>query len=142
MISDCIYSIDFTTTNCETLSISSDDFENLYIANINDVGDEVPYVSSNSQKESLLANFFMIKILNGDYCANEGFIQRIYEKQDIASITLKFTNGRSQNFELPKKRVVMDGILKNKFQHSHFQEDDLCIIISDKNIKFKNNLFI
>lgn len=142
MINDCIYSIDLTTTNREVLSISSDDFEKMYISNIDDTGDEIPYKPNKKDSKILDANFFMIKILNGEYGSNQGFIQRLYERQDIFKVTLRFTNGKKQEFELPKKRVVNDGILQNKYQYTFFEEENLCIIISDKKIKFMENLFI
>lgn len=138
MVTDCIYSIDLTTNSNEILSISSDDFQNLYISNINDQGDEIPYTQN---KNGLNANFFMVKILNDEYNNNLKYINRLYEKKDVIKLTVHFTNGLSQEFDLPKKRVVNDGILENKYQHVHYEENDLCIIISDKNIKFKENLF-
>jgi hypothetical protein len=139
-VTECIYSIDLTTNSNEILSISSDDFEKLYISNIDETGEEVPY-NQKSSKGELVANFFMVKILNDIHNENMFFLERLHNKKDIIKVTLHFTNGREQTFDLAKKRIAIDGIVENKYEHTHYDGEDLCIIISDKNIKFKENLF-
>lgn len=139
MSTGCIHSIDITTNNNDTLSISSDDFENFYIANLDEKGDEISYSSSKS-RTCLYANFFMIKLINKTY--NKFVIKRLHDKNDITKITLKFTNGKYQDFELATKRVLNDGVLENVFQKSFKLDGNLCILISDKRIKFMDNLFI
>jgi hypothetical protein len=139
MVTDCIYSIDLTTNSNDILSITSDDFQNLYISNIDDNGEEIPY-TQNKKSNELYANFFMVKVLNENN-TNYEFIDRLYNKKDIIKLTLKFTNGLKQEFDLAKKRVLNNGVIENKHEHIHFQDEDLCILITDKKIKYKENLF-
>lgn len=137
----CIYSIDLTTNSNDTLSVSSDDFTNFYIANINNDGDEISYDQTDNHRD-LYANFFMIKLLSNGLKTNKNYINRLYNKKDIVKIALHFTNGKIQCFDLPKKRIVNNGAMENKYQTCFYENDNLCILISDKNVKFKENFFI
>ena len=139
MITDCIYNIELTTNSNIKISIPRKNFDNLYISNIDDFGDEIPYDSTNS---TLSANFFMVKITDQSH-ENSNFVEEMYKNKNIIKVKLNFMNGLTQEFELSKKRVVNDGVLENKYQQSHYNQDgELCILITDKKIKFKENLFI
>lgn len=140
MVRECIYNIDITTNNKDIISISSDDFNHFYIANIDDNGEELCY-SKGQNSENLFANFFMIKILNNYSSKMKDSINRLLNKRDIVKIGISFTNGRYKEFDLAKKRVVNNGILENKYEDAFLDEDNLCIIISDKKIRYKENLF-
>ena len=59
---DCIESIDIKTNNKDIITISSCSFENFYIANLDENGDEINYLICDDQV-TLYANFFMIKLL-------------------------------------------------------------------------------
>ena len=113
-MTECIYSIDLTTNSNEILSISSDDFEKLYISNIDENGEEIPY-NKQSSKNEMIANFFMVKILNDIHNENMIFLERLHNKKDIVKVTLHFTNGRKQSFELAKKRIAIGGVVENKY---------------------------
>ena len=138
MVNDFIYNIEFTTNNQDIISIFPSSFSNFYIANIDNNGDEISYgVNGNA----LEANYFMIKIVNDkSYDASE-VIKRLQTKTDITGLSIHFTNGKTQVFNIPKRRVQKDGILINKYEEVFNDEDDLCIIISDKDIKYKKELF-
>lgn len=138
MVNEFIHSIELTTNNQDIISIYPSNFDRFYIANIDQNGDEISYGCNDNHLE---ANYFMIKILNDkSYDANE-VIKRLTDKKDIINISIHFTNGKEQVFDIPKRRVQMDGILINKYEETFFDNDDLCIIISDKNIKYKKELF-
>lgn len=137
MAINCIHSIEITTNNSEIFAVTSDDFNNFYVANIDDNGEETGYLKKN---KNLYANFFMIRIHNNDM--HNEIINRLYQKKDIIKIELFFTNGTSQEIILPKKRIICEGIMHNKYEHTHMIENDLCILISDKKIKYIENLFI
>ena len=110
---DCIDSIDIYSNNKDVFTITSESFENFYIANIDDNGDEMNYLLCEDQI-TLFANFFMIKIKNE-------------EKQD---------------FELIKRRIAKNGILENTYEDAYLDDNnDLCIMVTDKNIKYKKELF-
>ena len=134
MVNEFIHNIEFATNNQDLISIYPSNFKNFYIANINELGDEVSYgVNGNN----LQANYFMIKIIKD---AND-VIERLMSKPDIVSLSIHFTNGKTQTFEIPKNRIQKNGLLVNKYEDVFLDEDDLCIIISDKDIKYKKELF-
>lgn len=138
MNTGCIYNIDLTTNNKEKYSVSSDDFNHFYIANINDDGDEINYCAIN-EMNSLFANFFMIKLLNSN---GNKLINNLISNKTIIKIGISFTNGKYQEFDLPKRRIANNGVIVNKYEHTFYDEDNnLCILISDKNIKYMKELF-
>lgn len=135
---DCIYNIDLITNNNEHVSVSSDYFNHFYIANLDDLGDEDNYeIVDNSKK--LKANFFMIRILSS---YGKKILDSINKKRNIIGISINFTNGNIQEFEVARKRILSSGSIKNTYQDSFYIDDDLCIIISSKNIKYKQGLFV
>ena len=139
---DCINSIDIYSNNKDVFTITSDSFENFYVANIDDNGDEINYLLCEDQV-TLFANFFMIKIKNNDSEDNTLLIlQRLLRKKDIIHVTINFTNGHKQAFELAKRRVAKNGILENTYEDAYLDNNnDLCIMVTDKNIKYKKELF-
>ena len=138
MVNEFINNIEFTTNNQDVISIYPSSFTNFYIANIDDNGDEVSY---GVNEDILEANYFMIKIINDkSYEANE-VIKRIKEKKDITKLSVYFTNGRKQVFDIPLKRVRMNDSLINKYEELFDIDEDLGIIITDKDIKYKKELF-
>ena len=138
MVNEFIHNIEFATNNQDLISIYPSNFKNFYIANINDSGDEISY-GINGQ--NLEANYFMIKIINDKSKDANDVIDRLKTKPDITGISIHFTNGKTQIFDIPKKRVQKDGLLINQFEDVFFDEEDLCIIISSKEIKYKKELF-
>lgn len=140
MSTGCIYNIDFKMNNKETVSIPSDYFDHFYIANLNDEGDEIKY-GYNDDNNNLIANFFMIKIINNSRETSEIF-QRLVNKKDIIGVTLCFTDGKRQDFEIPKKRIANNGVMVNKYEDLFPIDNDLGIIITDKSIRYKKELFI
>lgn len=140
MSGGCIYNIDLKTNNNDIIRISSDYFNNFYIANIDDCGDEIGYEPNDDN--SLSANFFMLKVLNDKSNESIEVINRLSEKKDIIGVDLCFTNGSKQNFKIAKKRVVNNGTTENIYQDTFFDEENLCIMITDKKIKYKKELFV
>jgi len=135
-----IRSIEITTNNREIIPVSPQNFSNLYVANIDDNGDERNYEQVPNSK-ALFANFFMIKILKENN--QESYIaqDRLLARKDIIKVTITLINGIRQDFELSKKRVVDHGPLENKYEITFMQDEDLCIVITDKKVKYLENLF-
>ncbi len=136
MKTGCIYSIEITTNTNEIFSVSSDYFDHFYIANINDDGDEKKYKKSN---QNLIANFFMVRILSEQKTVS--CINKLVKKNDIVKVTIYFTNGSSQEFDIPKKRVAQNKQLVNLYEETFTDDSGLCILITDKKIRYKKNLF-
>ena len=111
-------------------------FDKLYISNIDSNGDEIPYKDSNS---SLISNFFMIKLKNKIIEYNltnkqleENAFNLIKSGTNIESIIINFKNGKSLPFILNSSKIF----------HTFKQKNDLCIIQSEYDIKYYENLFI
>lgn len=139
MRAGCVYSIDITTNDKNIISVSSDNFDHFYIANINDNADEIAYEKKGDA--TLYANFFMLRIINDKTAETLSIIERLSKRRDIIKVKMHFTNGNSQEFEIAKKRIVSNKFLENKFEDTFFIQDDLCIIISEKKLKYKQGLF-
>ncbi len=135
-----VYSIEITTNNKEIITVSPQNFSNLYVANIDDNGDEKNYdIVPNTR--SLCANFLMVKILKEnkqEACLAQ---ERLQSRRDIVKVTITLINGIRQDFELAKRRIVQNGALENVYETTFMQDEDLCIIVSDKKIKYMENLF-
>ncbi len=140
MSTGCIYNIDLKTSNNETISVSSDYFNHFFVANLDDNGDETTYNIVENSSE-LGANFFMIKIIDEFAKDAQELYKRLFEKKDIIEISLYFTNGLRQEFIIPKKRVANNGVMENKYEEILELEDGFGIIVTDKNLKYKKELF-
>ena len=139
---DCINSIDIYSNNKDVFTITSDSYENFYIANIDDNGDEINYLLCEDQI-TLFANFFMIKIKN-QVSEDDTLLvlQRLLKKKDIIKVTINFKNNQKQSFDLVKRRVAKNGLLENTYEDAYLDNNnDLCIMVTDKNIKYKKELF-
>lgn len=141
MSTGCIYNIDLKTSNNEIISVSSDYFDHFFVANLDNNGDEINYNIVENSKE-LGANFFMLKILDELAKEDPNSYKRLSNKKDITKISLSFTNGLKQEFEIPKKRIANNGIMENKFEEVLELNDGFGIIVTDKNLKYKKELFI
>ena len=122
--------------NNKTIIANNKLFSNLYISNINELGDEIPY---NNEYDSYISNFFMIKLKNKtiEYNLTNKFLEEnafklIKQNKNIESIIINFKNGTSIPFILNSNNNFY--IFKEK--------NDLCIIQSEYDIKYYENLFI
>ena len=104
-------------------------------------GDEINYERI-KHSSTLYANFFMIKLLKSDDPRSNNIVDRILKQKDIVKIGINFNNGAYQEFDIAKRRIVNDGLLENKYEEVFLDENnDLCILICDKALKYKKNLF-
>ena len=141
MNTECINNIELKTNNKEIISVSQKSFKNLYISNIDNNGDEINYERV-KHSSTLYANFFMIKLLKSEDPRSNNIVDRILKQKDIVKIGICFNNGAYQEFDLAKRRIVNDGLLENKYEEVFLTEsNDLCILICDKALKYKKNLF-
>lgn len=141
MNTECINNIELKTNNKEIISVSQKSFKKLYISNIDNNGDEINYERI-KHSSTLYANFFMIKLLKSDDPRSNNIVDRILKQKDIVKIGINFNNGAYQEFDIAKRRIVNDGLLENKYEEVFLDENnDLCILICDKALKYKKNLF-
>ncbi len=112
-------------------------FDNLYISNINDSGDEIAFTPKENSNR-LKANFFMIKLTNEiiEYNLTKNNLKEnaftiLKNNPKIKEVIINFKNGYSQPFMF----------YSNKNTYSETNNNDLCLIQSEYNIKYKENLF-
>ena len=137
MSTDSILNIIINLENNKTIVADNKMFSNLYISQIDKNGDEIPY-KFDEFSDSLISNFFMIKLKNKiiDYNINNNYIEEnafnlIKDKKNIKSVIINFKNGISQPFI----------ISSNNSFYSFKSKNDLCILQSEYDIKYYENLF-
>ena len=137
MNTEGIENIIINLENNKTIIAENKLFSNLYISNIDNNGDEIPYKKEDFDS-SLISNFFMIKLKNkiieynlANRQLEENAFNLIKEIKNIESIIINFKNGYSQPFIINSNNIF----------HSFKQKNDLCIIQSEYDIKYYENLF-
>ena len=135
MTNESIENIVINLENNKTIIAKNNMFSHLYISNINNTGDEIPY--QENEYNSLVSNFLMIKLKNKiiEYNLTNKQLEEnafnLLKKQNIESLIINFKNGNSLPFL----------INSNNFFQTFKQKNDLCIIQSEYNIKYYENLF-
>ena len=137
MNNESIENIIINLDNNKTIIANNKMFSNLYISNINNNGDEIPYLED-EYNNSLVSNFFMIKLKNKIIEYNltnkqleENAFNLIKNEKNIESVIINFKNGNSLPFILNSNNTF----------HTFKQKNDLCIIQSEYDIKYYENLF-
>jgi len=135
MTNESIENIVINLENNKTIIADSKMFSHLYISNIDINGDEIPYEDNNN---SLISNFFMIKLKNKiiEYNLTNKYLEEnainLIKKQNIDSIIINFKNGNSLPFIINSNNIF----------YTFKQKNDLCIIQSEYDIKYYENLFV
>ena len=114
-------------------------FSNLYIANIDESANEIPYEKMGLGK--LYANFFSLKLnqqLNDNNDIN--VLKKTYNKKNLIEVELQF-NDKTVNFHLASDSDPFHRRATNNYDKSFFQNGDLCMLICPYNIKYSNHLF-
>ena len=137
MKTDSIENIIINLENNKTIIADNKMFSNLYISQIDNNGDEIPY-KTEDYNNSLISNFFMIKLKNKIIEYNltnkqldENAFKLIKEGKNIESIIINFKNGYSQPFIISSNNIF----------YSFKSKNDLCIVQSEYDIKYYENLF-
>ncbi|MBQ3020663.1 MAG: hypothetical protein IJD92_00375 [Bacilli bacterium] len=135
MNTDSIKNIFINLLNNKTIIADEKMFTNLYISNIDSNGDEIPYENIDN---TLVSNFFMIKLKNKIIEYNltnkqleENAFTLLNNEKNIESIIINFKNGNSLPFILNSNNTF----------HTFKSKNDLCIIQSEYDIKYYENLF-
>ena len=130
----------------ETIVIKLDDnqkiiatpdmFNDLYISNIDENGDEISFFHKENSNY-LKANFFMIKLsgdiveynLKNDLKANA--FSLLKDEKLVKEVRINFKNGHSQPFIFEDNNILT----------TINDNSDLCLLQSEYDIKYKANLF-
>lgn len=111
-------------------------FENLYISNLDKNGNEIAFISKENSNR-LKANFFMVKLneeiieynLTTNNLKENAF--KLLKNKQIKEVNINFINGYTQPFIF---HITKDSFtLKNN--------NNLCILLSELDLKYKENLF-
>lgn len=131
-----IKNISIKLDNNDTIVIKPTMFDNLYISNLDSNGNEIAFVQ-NDKSNKLEANFFMIKLKNDiiEYNLTNNNLKdnafKLLKDKLISEVDINFKNGYTQPF--------LFNIKKEKYTLK--DNNDLCLLLSEYNIKFKDNLF-
>lgn len=136
MTTESINNIIINLENNKTIIADNKMFDKLYISNIDSNGNEIPYKEDDTN--SLISNFFMIKLKNKIIEYNltnkqleENAFNLIKNEKNIESIIIYFKNGKSIPFIINSNNIFHTFKIKN----------DLCILQSEYDIKYYENLF-
>ena len=137
MTNNNIENIIINLENNKTIIANNKLFSNLYISNIDNEGNEIPY--NEEIENTFISNFFMIKLKNKliEYNLTNKYLEEnafnlIKEQKNIESIIINFKNGNSIPFIINSNNIF----------HSFKDKNDLCIIQSEFDIKYYENLFV
>ena len=136
MTNNCIKNIIINLENNKTIIADNKLFSNLYISNIDEYGDEIPY--KETIEDTFISNFFMIKLKNKiiEYnLTNKNLEENAFDlikEGNIESIIINFYNGNSIPFILNSSNIF----------HTFKEKNDLCIVQSEYDIKYYENLFV
>ena len=112
-------------------------FNKLYISNLNSRGEEIAFIQSENSNK-LTANFFMIEISDEviEYNLTKNNLKdnafKLLKNSVIKEVNINFKNGYTQPF--------LFNIKKENFISQN--NNNLCVLLSEQNIKYKENLFV
>lgn len=135
MINSSIENIHIKLDDNQEIIAKPNMFDNLYISQINSSGDEVAFIQQDNHY--LKANFFIIKLSNKiiEYNISKNLKKNAFNlfKKDskIKEVIIDFKNGNTQPFCFAKDNNLF--VKKNN--------NELYLLFSEYNIKYKENLF-
>ena len=135
-----IVGINLIFADGESLFIEHSYFSHLYVANLDNDANEIPYEIL-FKTNKLYANFFSLRInhLLNDM-ENSNVLKAAFNKRNLLEIELVFQN-RTISFYVASDIDPFKERSFNNFDKSFFQENDLCLLICPFNLKYKNQLF-
>jgi len=131
-----IENINILLSDDKNIVVLPEMFDNFYISNLNEKGEEIAFLSKENSNR-LTANFIMIKLSDQiiEYNLTKNNIKenafKLLKEKKIKEIDINFKNGYSQPFMFDVTNDTY--FIKNP--------NDLCILLSDIDIKYKDNLF-
>lgn len=120
------------------VSFSKDEFSDFYIANVKDDGEEVAYEQT-CIKGKFYANLCLLK-LNKELVDNYKKM-RIKSKKDIVEVQILFDDMRFFKFDVASNANPFDDVYSNDLEYIYEDDNSLGILLSEFDIKYKNNLF-
>ena len=135
---DNIVAIKIIFENGDNILIDKKEFADFYISNLNNQGEEIPYEST-LLKNKLYANFCLLKLNNQiiDYTK----INRLKQKSDITEIQIIFNNNKFLKFDIASDADPFAEKYENSHEYIYEDENTFGLLLSEYNIKYKENLF-
>lgn len=135
---DNIVAIKIIFENGDNIIIDKKEYVDFYISNLNNQGEEIPYEQT-IIKNKLYANFCLLKLNNQIIDYNK--INRIKQKNDITEIQIIFDNNKYLKFDIASDADPFSENYKNNYEYIYENENTTGLLLSEYNIKYKENLF-
>ncbi len=136
---DNISAINIIFENGDNIIINNDELKDFCISNIDEKGNEIPYEPTLIENK-LYANFMLLNINHN--IANINKISRIKSKNDITEIVIIFKNQKYLNFTIVSNANPFSNYYNNDYEYIYEDENSLGLLLSEYNIKYKENLFV
>lgn len=120
------------------VSFNKDEFSDFYIANVRDDGEEVCYEQT-CISGKFYANLCLLK-LNKEIIDNYKK-NRIKSKKDIVEIQVIAGNMKFIKFDIASNANPFAEVYSNDLEYIYEDDKSLGILLSEFDIKYKNNLF-
>ena len=121
----------------ELITLDKNECSNFYISNVKDNGEEIPYEPT-IIKNKLYANLCLIK-LNKEI-TNNYKLNRIKNKKDIIEIQVIFGN-KCARFDIASNANPFKEEYNNDLEYIYEDDKNFGLLMSEYNIKYKDNLF-
>jgi hypothetical protein len=132
MINNIIFT-EFSLANGDVIKIAKEEIVKMFISNIDNNGDEIEYENT-IIKGKMFANFFMCSIFDAQ-------LYQTLINNSVDSIKLIFKNNKYIEFYLPSTNDPFNDDKRNGFQKCYLNDNVFNLIITNKNIKYCQNLF-
>jgi hypothetical protein len=134
-----IEAINIIFENGDNIIINASDFKDFCITNLDDNGNEIPYEQT-IIKNKLYANFVLLSMKSNLKDSNK--FKRLKARQDITEIMVIFKNQKYIKFVVPSNADPFVNSYHNDYEYIYEDGNNLGLLLSKYNIKYKNNLFI
>ena len=121
----------------ELITLDKNECSNFYISNVKENGEEIPYEPT-IIKNKLYANLCLIK-LNKEI-TNNYKLNRIKNKKDIIEIQVIFGN-KCARFDIASNANPFKEEYNNDLEYIYEDDKNFGLLMSEYNIKYKDNLF-
>jgi len=134
-----IKAIDILFENGESIELGKESLKDFCISNIDENANEIAYEQTLIPNK-LFANFMLLNINNHNTELIK--LNRLKEKMDIVEIMVILNNNKYLNFTLSSDANPFNNNYHNNYEYIYENDDSFGLLLSEYNIKYKENLFI
>ena len=134
-----ISAINIIFENGDNIILNNNELKDFCISNIDSKGNEIPYEPT-IIKNKLYANFMLLNIDHNQTSSEK--INRLKSKNDITEVIIVFNNEKYLNFSIATNANPFTNYYHNDYEYITENENSLGLLLSEYNIKYKDNLFI